>query len=55
MEKIRAGEDPEVDPFEAMKVVEQLSLTEVDDVIPDGDSFNSSSLSGSWARQPSTC
>ena len=37
--KIRAGEDPEVDAFEAMKVVEQLSLAEVDDVLPDGDSF----------------
>jgi hypothetical protein len=37
--KIRAGEDPDVDAFEAMKVVEQLSLAEVDDVLPDGDSF----------------
>jgi hypothetical protein len=37
--KIRGGEDPEVDAFEAMKVVEQLSLAEVDDVVPDGDSF----------------
>ena len=37
--KISAGEDPEVDAFEAMKVVEQLSLAEVDDVLPDGDSF----------------
>ena len=37
--KIRAGEDPEVDAFEAMKVVEQLSLAELDDVAPDGDTF----------------
>src|SRR5205814_8523 len=37
--KIRAGEDPDVDAFEAMKVVEQLSLAEVDDVVPDGDTF----------------
>ena len=37
--KIRAGEDPEVDAFEAMKVVEQLGLAEVDDVVPDGDTF----------------
>src|SRR5258708_20568979 len=32
------GEQPEIDPFEAMKLVEQLSLAEVDDVVPDGDS-----------------
>jgi len=37
--KIREGEEPEIDPFEAMKLVEQLSLAEVDDVLPDGDSF----------------
>ena len=37
--KIRAGDAPEVDAFEAMKVVEQLSLAEVDDVVPDGDTF----------------
>ena len=36
---IRAGEDPQIDAFEAMKVVEQLSLAEVDDVVPDGDTF----------------
>jgi hypothetical protein len=29
----------ELDPFEARKVVEQLSLAEVDDVVPAGDSF----------------
>ena len=38
-EKTREGEAPEIDPFEAMKVVEQLSLAEVDDVVPNGDSF----------------
>ena len=37
--KIRAGEDPAVDAFEAMKVVEQFSLAEVDDVVPVGDTF----------------
>ena len=37
--KIRAGEEPEIDVFESMKVVEQLSLAEVDDVVPDGDTF----------------
>ena len=36
---IREGAEPELDPFEAMKVVEQLSLAEVDDVVPAGDSF----------------
>jgi hypothetical protein len=38
-EKPHEGEAPALDAFEAMKVVEQLSLAEVDDVIPDGDSF----------------
>ena len=37
-EKPRDGDAPEIDAFEAMKVVEQLSLAEVDDVIPEGDS-----------------
>jgi hypothetical protein len=37
--KLRECEDQEIDAFEAMKVVEQLSLAEVDDVVPDGDSF----------------
>ena len=37
--KIREGEAPELDPFEAMKLVEQLSLAEVDDVVQDGDAF----------------
>ena len=38
-EKPKDGDAPEIDPFEAMKVIEQLSLAEVDDVVPDGDSF----------------
>lgn len=38
-EKSSDGELPEIDAFEAMKVIEQLSMAEVDDVIPDGDSF----------------
>src|SRR4249920_3585919 len=32
--RLREGEGPEIDAFEAMKVVEQLSLAEVDDVVP---------------------
>ncbi len=37
--KIRTEQTPEIDPFESMKVVEQLSLADVDDVVPDGDAF----------------
>jgi hypothetical protein len=37
--KIRTEETPEIDAFEAMKVVEQLATAEVDDVVPDGDSL----------------
>jgi hypothetical protein len=39
--KIRAEEqDPvEIDPFEASRIIEQLSQAEVDDVVQDGDSF----------------
>jgi len=37
--KIRTEETPEIDAFEAMKVVEQLSQADVDDVVPAGDSF----------------
>src|SRR5512140_511428 len=37
--KIRAEETPEIDAFEAMKVVDQLSTAEVDDVLAEGDSF----------------
>src|ERR1035438_5225809 len=33
VEKVRAGEDPQIDAFEAMKVVEQLSLAEVDETL----------------------
>jgi hypothetical protein len=39
--KIRAteGDAPEVDAFEASRIVEQLSLAEVDDVVQAGDAF----------------
>jgi hypothetical protein len=37
--KIRTEEEPEVDPFEAQKVIDQLSTCEVDDVVPAGASF----------------
>ena len=37
--KIRTEETPEVDAFEAQKVIEQLATCEVDDVVPAGDSF----------------
>jgi hypothetical protein len=37
--KIRSEAEPEIDAFEAMKVVEQLSQADVDDVVPAGDSF----------------
>lgn len=37
--EIRDGEGPEVDPFEASRVIEQLSQAEVDDVMQTGDSF----------------
>ena len=37
--KIRTEETPEVDPFEAKKLVEQLGTAEVDDVVPSGDSY----------------
>jgi hypothetical protein len=36
--KVREG-DGEVDPFEANRIVEQLSQAEVDDVVQTGDSF----------------
>jgi len=36
--KVREGEG-EVDPFEANRIVEQLSQAEVDDVVQTGDSF----------------
>ena len=37
--KIRTEESPEVDAFEASRIVEQLSQAEVDDVVQAGDSF----------------
>ena len=37
--KIRDGEDPEVDPFEAQKVIDQLATCDVDDVVQTGDTF----------------
>jgi hypothetical protein len=37
--KIRTEEEPELDAFEAQKVVEQLSFCDVDDVVMAGDSF----------------
>jgi hypothetical protein len=41
--KIRIDQDadshPDVDAFEAAKLIEQLSMSEVDDVVPVGDSF----------------
>jgi len=37
--RIRDGEGPEIDPFEASRIIEQLSQAEVDDVVQTGDSF----------------
>jgi hypothetical protein len=37
--KIRTDPAPDIDAFEAVKVVEQLSTAEVDDVVSEGDSF----------------
>ena len=37
--KIRAGEGPEVDPFEASRILEQLSQADVDDVVPEAGAF----------------
>lgn len=37
--KIRTEEGPEVDAFEASRIVEQLSQAEVDDVVQTGDAF----------------
>src|SRR5512133_1020957 len=37
--KIRTEEEPEVDAFEAQKVIEQLAICDVDDVVLAGDSF----------------
>ena len=37
--KIRMEEGPEVDAFEASRIIEQLSQAEVDDVVQAGDAF----------------
>jgi|SRR3990172_727107 len=37
--KLRIGEGPEVDGFEATRILEQLSQADVDDVIPEGGTF----------------
>src|SRR5512141_169390 len=37
--KIRTEEEPEVDAFEANKVIEQLATADIDDVVLAGDSF----------------
>ena len=37
--KIREAEEPAVDPFEASRVIDQLSQAEVDDVTQAGDAF----------------
>lgn len=37
--KIREGEEPAVDPFEASRIIDQLSQAEVDDVVQAGDAF----------------
>jgi len=37
--KIRAGEGPEVDPFEASRILEQLSQADVDDVVSEAGAF----------------
>lgn len=37
--KIRVGEGPEVDGFEATRILEQLSQADVDDVIPEAGAF----------------
>jgi hypothetical protein len=50
--KIRTEPTPEIDAFEAAKVVEQLSTAEVDDVVAEGDSFRVTTrvLGGSTAH-----
>lgn len=37
--KIRDGDEPAVDPFEASRIIDQLSQAEVDDVVQTGDTF----------------
>jgi hypothetical protein len=50
--KIRTDPAPDIDAFEAAKVVEQLSTAEVDDVASEGDSFRVTTrvLGGSTAH-----
>jgi hypothetical protein len=50
--KIRTEPTPEIDAFEAAKIVEQLSTAEVDDVVAEGDSFRVTTrvLGGSTAH-----
>jgi len=38
-EKPRDGDEPAVDPFEASRIIDQLSQAEVDDVVQAGDTF----------------
>ena len=37
--KIRTEEEPPVDPFEATRIIEQLGMTDVDDVVPVGGAY----------------
>ena len=37
--KIRTEDEPEVDAFEAARIVEQLAVAEVEDAVPIGDAF----------------
>jgi hypothetical protein len=37
--KVREDDGPEIDPFEAQKIIEQLATCDVDDVAQAGDSF----------------
>jgi hypothetical protein len=37
--RIRQGEGPDVDPFEASRVIDQLGQCDVDDVVQEGDAF----------------
>jgi len=37
--KIRVDEGPEIDPYEASRIIEQLGLAEVDDVVAEGAEF----------------
>ena len=39
LSKLRVGEGPEVDAFEATRILEQLSQADVDDVLPEAGAF----------------